>query len=371
MSVYIKQEGLPDIGFNHFLDNLAKIKAQETTRTGRVHHSDTWSIEQRKKFFLDTPTDSMRESMKKHYNAVVLLFDTAKSGDDCWLHPYPPEKQDGTPRGVISLPYRWRDDLNRIHVYSPNFGIIARILNCGLSKEEIEGVIYNAWHASHRCGNSTCCNWKHFKIEPGPVNSSRNGCLRHGSLSHVCTHTPVCLTEKTRKLLLTQSIRDKIRYCVQTAIRNNSFKCFTTETMDIVDESQLMSYGLCSICKKAHPRSELCLLLDTQSKCEALLAALKTCQERTADMLAVICNLEQMRVDLGLRDRLELLAKQVPKAPASRIPPKLFSAVGFPGLSLLHTYCINTNKSAVEAQRHPIQDRFSRSISIQSRQTYP
>ena len=54
-----------------------------------------------------------------------------------------------------------------------NYGIIALLVNKGMSARQKEGWIEEAWHLSHLCGNWICCNWRHHTVEDGPTNCSR------------------------------------------------------------------------------------------------------------------------------------------------------------------------------------------------------
>ena len=60
------------------------------------------------------------------------------------------------------------------------------------------GYINEAWHLSHLCGNWTCCNWKHFTVEPGVVNVGRNSCFMYAG---GCNHEPRCMKHLKRLLL--------------------------------------------------------------------------------------------------------------------------------------------------------------------------
>lgn len=160
---------------------------------------ETMSIVQRKRFFVITPTEQMEKSMRAYVSRTIAPFLPLLPGD-CWLHPSPPQPSRHTGRspGVIICHFSWKDTEGAYHSIGVNYGVVALLVKLRLSWTQKVGFIYDSWHLSHLCGNWTCCNWRHFTVEPGPVNIGRNACLLSSGLSTrksdgKCKHQPPCM----------------------------------------------------------------------------------------------------------------------------------------------------------------------------------
>lgn len=172
---------------------------------------DTLAIVLRKLFFVVTPTEQMETSMRAYVSKTNSPFLHLPSWD-CWLHPFPPQPSRHTGRspGVISCHFSWKDTTDIYHSIGVNYGVVALLVKSRLTWTQKVGFIYNSWHLSHLCGNWTCCNWRHFTVEPGPINISRNACLLSSGLrtpksDGKCKHQPPCMRKKKIKDLLKPS----------------------------------------------------------------------------------------------------------------------------------------------------------------------
>jgi hypothetical protein len=129
------------------------------------------------------------------------LLDPFREDDDCWFHPSPPPARPTVngalrPCGKLQKCFTWQDRRGK-HSLVLNYGIVSKIINYKLTKQQKDGFINKQWHLSHLCGNWTCLNPEHTIVEPGKVNISRNNCFSHRS---GCPHDPKCLKDK--KVLL-------------------------------------------------------------------------------------------------------------------------------------------------------------------------
>ena len=166
---------------------------------------ETMSIITRKEFLIRTPTKPIERSMSTYVSEMTALFIDYGLAN-CWLHPDPP-KPSALKRkspGSIRCHFSWKDTSDVYHSIAVNYGVVALIVKERLTMAQKMGFIYNSWHLSHLCGNWTCCNWKHFTIEPGPINVSRNPCLLSDSFRKrksdgICQHQPQCMREKKIK----------------------------------------------------------------------------------------------------------------------------------------------------------------------------
>jgi len=164
--------------------------------------NDELSVKERKRFFIYTPTDAMKEAMRTHISNVHQLFPPYRGIGDCMLHPNPRGLlKNGKYNQTIVCNYQWKD-VSGIHTVGVNFGIVTLIINHHLTSAQKEGFIQDAWHLSHLCGNWICCNWRHHTVEPGPVNIGRNACFNS---SDPCKHEPRCMKDKKVALNLPTS----------------------------------------------------------------------------------------------------------------------------------------------------------------------
>ena len=160
--------------------------------------TETMTVRERKRYFIDTPTLPMVRAMKKWIADTYALFDASRDADGCWLHPTPPPpRHNGRAAGVIHRGFFWADGSGR-HCITVNFGVVALVVHHYLTDEQKEGYITKSWHLSHLCGNWTCCNWKHFTVEAGNINISRNVCF---VCPGGCNHSPKCMKDKKKRLL--------------------------------------------------------------------------------------------------------------------------------------------------------------------------
>lgn len=173
---------------------------EDTIEPPRLHRKrvETMAVKERKRFLVDKPTIPMIIAMRKWVAETYALLDVHREEDNCWFHPSPPPPHpNGRARGAISRCFFWGDETGR-HCIWVNFGVVALIVKHYLTDEQREGYITKGWHLSHLCGNWTCCNWKHFTVEPGTINISRNVCFR---LPRGCHHHPQCMKDKKKRLL--------------------------------------------------------------------------------------------------------------------------------------------------------------------------
>lgn len=158
---------------------------------------DTLSLQDRKSFFIHSPTPALESAMAKWVSEIDSVLDQFREEDDCWLHPSPPPpRPNGRASGCLKRDFYWADERGR-HKITINFGVIALIVQDRLTERQKDGWIMHSWHLSHLCGNWTCCNWRHFTVEPGIVNITRNSCFMHRS---GCVHNPKCMKEKKQQL---------------------------------------------------------------------------------------------------------------------------------------------------------------------------
>ncbi len=173
---------------------------------------ETMSIIARKEFLIRTPTKLIERSMRLYVAKMYVLFGNSSLAN-CWLHPNPPKpsRLNGQSPSAIKCHFSWKDNNNVYHSIAVNYGIVALIVKARLTSAQKMGFMYNSWHLSHLCGNWTCCNWKHFTIEPGSTNISRNPCLLSDGLRKrksdgICKHLPQCMREKKIKDLMSPPI---------------------------------------------------------------------------------------------------------------------------------------------------------------------
>ncbi|KUJ13719.1 uncharacterized protein LY89DRAFT_146082 [Mollisia scopiformis] len=140
---------------------------------------------------------SLTKAMKQWVTKTHNLLDPFREDDDCWFHPSPPPARftaSGVlrPCGKLQKCFTWQDHRGK-HSLVLNYGMVSKIVNFKLTKQQKDGFINKQWHLSHLCGNWTCLNPRHTTVEPGKINISRNNCFSHRS---GCLHDPKCLKEK-------------------------------------------------------------------------------------------------------------------------------------------------------------------------------
>lgn len=180
---------------------------QSTSKTVSKVPRNTLSIEDRKRFFIETPTYTLKCNLEKWMVSVYAALKVARNDDECWLHPCPPPPTRGKrANGTITRKFSWRN--GKSHNLRVNFGIVALMLQGCLTKAQKEGFITKGWHLSHLCGNWTCCNWHHHTVEDGITNIKRNACFKH---TRGCDHLPPCMKHLKRGDLMpvTETIKEE------------------------------------------------------------------------------------------------------------------------------------------------------------------
>jgi hypothetical protein len=140
---------------------------------------------------------SLTKAMNHWVTKTQYLLDPFREDDDCWFHPAPPPGRPNAagilrPCGIIQKTFTWQDR-NGKHSIVLNYGIVHKLVNYNMSKQEADGFINKRWHLSHLCGNWTCLNPRHTTVEPGSINIKRNNCFSHRS---GCQHKPPCMKDK-------------------------------------------------------------------------------------------------------------------------------------------------------------------------------
>ena len=168
---------------------------------------DNLPVKDRKRFFIETPATALAGAMTKWVSNIYNILDPWRSDEECWLHPGPPppSRKTGRAHGSIRYNFGWKND-NSSHSLSVSFGVVAWIAESFLTEAQKSGFINEGWRLSHLCGNWTCCNWRHFTIEPGTINVRRNSCFKY---RNGCTHNPPCMKHLTRRLSITASSRSE------------------------------------------------------------------------------------------------------------------------------------------------------------------
>ena len=163
---------------------------------------NTLAVEDRKRFFIETPTYTLKVKLENWVSSVYQELDASRSDEECWLHPCPPlPKPNGRAYGTIHRRFSWRN--GRSHTLTVNFGLAALAVKGSMTEDQKEGFIGKSWHLSHLCGNWTCCNSHHHTVEPRSTNVKRNACFRR---DHGCEHQPPCMKHLKRRDL--QPVRE-------------------------------------------------------------------------------------------------------------------------------------------------------------------
>lgn len=214
--------------------------------SGTKKARQTLSIRDRKHFFIHSPTEKMRQIMQKHVSENNEAFGGNLPANECWLHPWPPECR-MQPTGSMKRDFYWSDSTGS-HKLVVNYGVVALMVENGLSETQKDGYINKSWQLSHLCGNWICCNPKHFTMESGRSNITRKKCFRS---QNDCHHTPQCKKHLKRKQLMTQNIRRKI----YNAIDGIEYTYDLTEEKSklvhkVKEYSSSATY--CGLCKRPH-----------------------------------------------------------------------------------------------------------------------
>ena len=263
----------------------------------RQSQTDSMTIVERKHFFLYNPAEGIQAAAKKYFSEVYQLLDMSGSNDDCRLHPTPPQSS-GKPAGKISFCFNWRDE-HGSHRLTVNWGIIALLVRQQLTDAQMDGFANKSWHLSHLCGNWTCCNWRHFIVESGSTNSSRNGCFNSPAK---CTHNPLCMKEKKRQLLVTDHIRNEISKAITSLgglLSYESFHALAESDMRLVEWFWENSRrGSCAFCGRSDNKAHICSCLSSLVYCKVMLRALKQCIKPTLEVREAIGYMIKIKEDL-------------------------------------------------------------------------
>lgn len=166
-------------------------KAKSTSKFLESKRGETWTettaIRVRKQLFYSTYWMQLVPTLRKVLSRYHEHVQGIKDNPGCWLYRGPRIYVRRQTLGE-SVGFRHDGKLEKITI---NIAIVAMLLEGLLTDDAKEGIIENAWHASHLCGNWTCINPHHITVEPGPVNISRNPCFR--DKERPCSHTPRCL----------------------------------------------------------------------------------------------------------------------------------------------------------------------------------
>ncbi len=282
-----------------------------TLKTTRNCKRDSMTIVERKHFFIYTPTKGIKAAAKKYFSDIDKLLGMSGSKDDCRLHPTPP-KSNGKPRGNISFDFSWKDEAG-FHRLAVNWGIIALAVRKRLTDAQMDGFVNKSWHLSHLCGNWTCCNWRHFTVESGPINSNRNGCF---SRPTECNHSPPCMKGKKRKLLITNHIRNVVSEAITSLDGILSYDAFYVSYeafYALADyEIPLMEWfwensrrGSCAFCGRSDDNAHICSCLSSLEACKVMLKALIHVTEPRLEVREAIGYLVRIREDLERASKIK------------------------------------------------------------------
>lgn len=156
---------------------------------------NTMTLSERKYFLVFTPSSEITSRMNEIVSDIYAPFH-GRQESTCWLRSSPARPQSNK-RAARSLhfDFGWRTSSDR-QLLRVNFGILALIVTNCLTDSQADGYVNQAWQVSRLCGNCTCCNWRHFTVEPKPLSVSRSRCFKSSGL---CYHKPPCIRD--RKIL--------------------------------------------------------------------------------------------------------------------------------------------------------------------------
>ena len=241
----------------------------------------TTSVLDRKRYFMYTPNDILKEKMNRYVDNVYKLFDGVCSEDNCWLHPWPPSNsKNGRPRGNVQCGFVWKESSGRKSLYV-NVGIVLLIVNEKITEDQKKGYVNEAWQLSHLCGNWTCCNWRHMTVESQHTNNSRNQCFRNQDL---CCHRPPCMKDRKRGLPVTPTISGQI----EAAIKSTQDDAITPATCCTICGKTDLCFGSRAICHS----------LTSVSKSQQILEKLELCSVQSDETFMAKVYLRQIIKDL-------------------------------------------------------------------------
>ncbi len=274
-----------------------KSSDSATLKTTRKCKTDSMTIVERKHFFIYTPSKGMKAAAKNYFSDIYKLLDLSGSKDDCRLHPTPP-KANGKPAGTISFSFSWKGK-GGSHRLAVNWGIIALAVRKRLTDAQMDGFVNKSWHLSHLCGNWTCCNWRHFTVESGPINSNRNGCFNRPTK---CNHSPPCMKEKNRQLLITNHIRNVISKAITSLdviLSDEAFYALADYEIPLMKRFwENSTSGSCAFCGRSDNNAHTCSCLSSLEACKVMLRALEQVIEPTLEVGEAIGYLVKITEDL-------------------------------------------------------------------------
>ncbi|KAH7381955.1 hypothetical protein BKA64DRAFT_647485 [Cadophora sp. MPI-SDFR-AT-0126] len=171
--------------------------SQVSTHTSKIPLNKISCRERKRIIISPSRPPNVTKAMIEWVKKTNWLLDPFREDDDCWLHPSPPPALLSVsgifrPVGKLQKRFTWRNKEGK-HSIALNYGIVVKLVNYQMTKQQQDGFVNKQWHLSHLCGNWTCLNPAHTTVEPGHVNISRNSCFSHRS---GCLHTPKCMKDK-------------------------------------------------------------------------------------------------------------------------------------------------------------------------------
>ena len=268
-----------------------------TTKESKVAQKDTVNVSDRKRHFMYTPDDALKEKMKKYVHDVYKLFGAIRKRDNCRLHRSPPPaRSNGRPMGTIKCGFAWKDSSGKQQL-NVNFGIVALIVKGQITKDQMEGYVNKSWHLSHLCGNWTCCNWRHMTVECGRTNVSRNQCFRSAG---GCSHEPPCMKDRKRRFPVTVNISNYIRGAIKFISSN------VTPTAGFRSSDFTAVGWKCEICGEdalCFGSRRICHSLTSSTKSKETLAKLESCTQPNHEVWLAITYLRNIIADLSREKR--------------------------------------------------------------------
>lgn len=145
-------------------------------------------------------------------------------------------------------------------------------------------------------------------MESGPINCSRNGCFNSPAK---CTHSPPCMKEKKRRLLVTNHIRNKISNAITSLggiLSYEAFHALTEYEVGVVEWFwENSKRGSCAFCGRSDDKAHICSCLSSLMDCKIMLRALKQCIKPTLEVEEAIEYVVKIKEDLercnGVKDK--------------------------------------------------------------------
>ncbi|KAK0111089.1 hypothetical protein ONS95_001467 [Cadophora gregata] len=165
---------------------LSACQSSVSTSAGSKIPFNKISCKERKRIIISpNRPPNVTKAMIEWVRKTNWLLDPFRENDDCWLHPSPPAallSVSGVcrPVGTLQKCFTWKDTEGK-HSIVLNYGIVVKLINYQMTKQQQDGFVNKQWHLSHLCGNWTCLNPAHTTVEPGRINIGRNKCFSHRS----------------------------------------------------------------------------------------------------------------------------------------------------------------------------------------------